>query len=91
MLFAHLEIVTTGTDDLIVKFLGKKTGVKAKKILDQKLYHAHSKLHPEGEFDKSKMNIYEKGLNRYRELLNRGKISKKEYEQKKKDLLRRVE
>jgi len=37
------------------------------------------------------MNIYEKGLNRYRELLNRGKISKKEYEQKKRDLLRRVE
>ncbi|KKS07571.1 hypothetical protein A3K01_00205 [candidate division WWE3 bacterium RIFOXYD1_FULL_43_17] len=91
LLFAHLEIVTTGTDDLIVKYMGKKTGVRAKKILDQKLYHAHSKLHQEGEVDHSKMNVYEKGLNRYRELLNRGKITKKEYEKKKRDLLKRVE
>jgi len=91
ILFSHLEIVTTGTDDIIIRYISTKLGKKAKKILDQKLYHAHAKLHPEVELDQSKMNVYEKGLNRYKELLNRGKITKKEYERKKKDLLKKIE
>ncbi len=89
--FSHLEIVTTGTDDIVVKFVNKKMAAKTKRILDQKLYHAHSKLHHDAELDPSKMNLYEKGLNRYRELLNRGKITKKEYERKKRDLLKKLE
>jgi hypothetical protein len=91
IIFAHLEIVTTGTDDIIVKFLGRKTGIKAKKILDQKIYHAHSKLHQDPENNTSRMNTYERSLSRYRELLNRGKITKKEYEKKKQEMLRKVE
>lgn len=85
--FATLEIITTGTDDIIIKYIDKKSGKKAKKIIDQKLYHAHSKLHPDVETDKSKMNTYEKSVNRLKELLNKGRITEKEYEKKKDRLL----
>lgn len=88
--FSHLEIVTTGTDDIIVRFLSKKKGKQAKKILDQKIYHAHSKLHPEPERETSHMSSYEKSLSRYKELLNRGRITKKDYEKRKEELLKKV-
>ena len=34
--FASLEVVTTGTDDFLIRFVPKKIALQAKKIIDQK-------------------------------------------------------
>ena len=82
--FATLEMITTGTDDILINFLPKGIAAKAKKIIDQKIYHSHAK-HNNHQPNETSTSIagYEKALNRLKELLQKGQISEKEYNTKK--------
>lgn len=90
LFFASVEVVTTGTDDIIVRFVNKKDATKAKMIVDQKINQAHAKHSPTREKGEGDIRSYESSLARLRELLNRGIISKREYDKKKADLLKKM-
>lgn len=94
IIFATLEIYTTGAEDIIVKFIPKGLAKRAKKIIDQKLYHAHAKLH----LDKDKTHTgyqdevveYERTVGRLKELLAKGRLTKQEYERKRQVILSKL-
>lgn len=89
LFFATLNIFTHAHEHITVKFIGKKDAIKAKKIIDQKIYSA-SKHKGEEEKVSSISLDYERSLGRLNELLNRGKLTKKEYSRKKADLLKKL-
>jgi hypothetical protein len=89
--FAKLEIITPGSDDVTIKGVWKKPATRAKTIMDQKIYQAHSKKF--GLVDENinhQISDVEKNIQRLKELHAKGKISKKEYEKKKKQLLKKI-
>ena len=88
--FSSLDIITTGTDDIILKYIPSKQAIKAKKILDQKIYHSHAKHQQIETGSRIALSDYEKTLNRLRELLSKGQISQKDYERKKSQLIKRL-
>ena len=87
VLFAEVNIITTGDESLRVRYVSKSLATQAKRIIDQKIYHAHAKHRPEDTKASGEINSYEKSLARLKELLNKGMISNHEYEQKKRHLL----
>jgi len=90
--FSQLDVLTTGTDDIIIRYINKKKALRAKKIIDQKVYHAHYKRETkeDSEADSTIVHSYEKSLNRLKELLHREKITKKEFEKKKQEFLKKL-
>jgi len=86
--FAHIDIITTGGDEMEINYVSKKDASQAKAIVDQKIYHAHAKHNISTQDSRGDIGSFEKTMNRLKELLNRGKISEKEYEKKKKELLK---
>ena len=87
--FAEIEIITTGTDDIRVRWVSKTKASQAKKIIDKKLFYAHAKHHPEQKNMGENVGDYEKSLNRLRELVERGRISERDYNKKSHELLKR--
>jgi hypothetical protein len=85
--FARLDVVTTGTEDMFVNFVNKKSAAQAKKIIDQKIYHSHAKHHDDVKGKRSPEAAIEKALSRLQELLQRGHISEKDYNKKRNALL----
>jgi len=86
--FANVEIVTTGTDDIKIRYLGKSIASRAKKIIDQKIYHSHAKHHESNEIGNSDATLnVERSLSRLKELLVHKSISEREYNKRKKELL----
>lgn len=88
--FANLEIITSADENVIVKFIGKKRAMKAKKLIDQKIYGALAKHQEAPSEQKSSSLEYEKGLSRLKELLTKGQLSKREFERKRADLLKKI-
>ncbi|MFC1700114.1 hypothetical protein ACFLZ4_00510 [Patescibacteria group bacterium] len=86
--FAHINIITTGADEMEIKFVSKKDAAQAKSIVDQKIYRAHAKHNISKQEGGGGIGSFEKTMNRLKELQTKGKISEKEYEKKKKDLLK---
>jgi hypothetical protein len=94
LIFAHLTLASTGQDHIIVKYLFKWRARLAKKIIDQKVYHAHAK-HMGGqaggsEKKTSRMNSFEHALSRIEELAIKGRLSKRQYKKKKRELLKKM-
>lgn len=90
IIFAEIELATTGTDDIRVRFVSKKNATMAKKIIDQKIYHAHAKHRPEDTKISGEIKDYEKSLARLKELLNKGSMSEREFNKTKNDLLKKL-
>lgn len=88
--FAEVEIITTGTDDMRIRWVPKSKASQAKKIIDKKLFYAHAKHHPQQKDIGENIEDYEKSLNRLRELVERGRISEREYTQKSRELLKKL-
>ncbi|RJR27841.1 SHOCT domain-containing protein [candidate division WWE3 bacterium] len=88
--FSSLDIITTGTDDIILKYVSTAHAIKAKKILDQKIYHSHAKHQQIETGSRIALSDYERTLNRLRELLAKGQISEKDYERKKAQLIKHL-
>lgn len=89
--FAKLDVVNTGAENVTIKGVWRGPATKAKKVMDQKIYEVHNKehrmLHP-GEHHP--IARFEKNLRRLKELVRKGKISRKEYEKKKKRFLKEI-
>lgn len=85
--FASLDIMTSGTDDVVIRFLNKHLAAKAKKIIDQKIYYSHAKHHDDAEKSKATPTHVEKSLTRLKELLHQGTITDREYKEKRKKVL----
>lgn len=90
--FARIEINTTAQKPIIIKYANKEQSVRAKKIIDQKIYSAHAKHKPENEPANVQNEVHgmEKSLNRLTELHNRGKINNKEHDSMRKKLLEQM-
>jgi len=87
--FATIEIITNGNDNITIKFVPREKGMQAKKIIDQKIFYSHAKHKPGDRKEMSNVFLYEKSLARLNELYNRGSISKDEYEERKREILRK--
>lgn len=91
-LFAHIEIVTTGQRFIKIHWVPKKQARIAKKIIDEKVHQVHKddfRTPEEGREDPGYVNNFEMSLKRLRELLNVGKISQKEFNKRRKELLKK--
>ena len=92
--FSTLEIVSSGGyENAAIKYVLNKHAKKAKSIIDQKIYRMHQKQDGKRKFEHHEdhqIEKFEKSLSRLKELQARGKISKKEFDQKRKRLLKRV-
>ncbi len=92
--FATLELVNTGEDNVLMKGLWKGKAKKARKIIDQKLHVAYRQTQQSDpavmQETQQNFDALEKKLNRLTELLNMGKISKREFAKKKKELLKEI-
>lgn len=101
--FSHLEIINTGgVENIFIKYLKKRDAKKAKAIIDQKIHRVHGVGYlsdSSGTQDGSqKVNTgpkeikstkdTERALNRLEELVQRGRLSKKEYNKKRSQMLK---
>jgi len=87
LFFADLEIGLVGNDtsSIRVRFAPKDKAKKTQRIIDQKVHLTLA--HSQDLSLKNSIKITEKSIARLQELLNKQKISKKEFNQKKKDIL----
>jgi len=93
-LFAHIEIATTGMRFIKVHWVMRGKAKRAKKIIDEKVHQAHRKVqHLPDDGSQSGGGIYVKGyelsLKRLKELLSTGKITQREFNKKRKHLLKK--
>lgn len=85
--FSEIEIAISGneTRTLKVNYVINKDALRAKKIIDQKVHLVHS------QDEKLNTNVqvksFEKSLARLTELLEKKKITKKEYEKRRKEII----
>ena len=62
LFFAHLEVINTGgTENILIKYVGKKGGSEAKRIIDAKIHTTHGAYAPHegqgrGEFGYAQAN-----------------------------------
>ncbi len=90
IIFASLEIVTSGIQNLELRYVFKDYASKAKKLIDKKIYYALAKERPKETHQPEGIHIYEKSLDRLKELLNQGKITKSEFERKRREILKKT-
>jgi hypothetical protein len=91
--FASLEIVTSADENIIIKFIRRNKAIKAKLIIDHKIYGALAKHRIEKsvtDIQPESSHNFEKSLARLNELLATRKITQKEFKQKKAQLLRKL-
>jgi len=92
-LFAHVEIATTGMRFIKVHWVMKGKAKQAKKIIDEKVHQSHIKDQPspDGNVQSSSIYVkdYELSLKRLKELQSTGKITKGEFNKKRKHLLKK--
>jgi hypothetical protein len=92
-LFGHIEMVTSaGMRFIKVHWIPKGKAKKAKKIIEEKIHQAHRKDHhlPDDARDKGVyIKDFEKSLRRLKELLSTGKINQREFNRKRKQLLKK--
>ncbi len=88
--FATIEIINTGgLESITIRHVNKRDAKRTKDIIDKKVHFAHSKvtsIEPKGET----VHDIEKSLSRLKELLNKGKISDKEFKVRRGELLRKL-
>ncbi len=100
--FASLEIINTGgTKDIVIKYIPAKQALHAKRIIDAKIHGLSDEPFIKAGDQKETFSIrkrekgkdihldeVEKSLSRLNELLLRKRISKKEFEKKRKEVLK---
>ena len=94
MVFSKLEIVMSGGEhSVLTKGLWNRPARKVKKLIDEKIFHVHNKPHHHEMYEGREtpsMENFERSLHRLRELRHQDKLSKKEYEKKKMELLKEL-
>ena|SRR3972149_5845911 len=87
IMFATMEIVSTGAENIKVRGVRKDLATRAKKIIDQKMFMEHAKHKPDHSQNPNELLKYEKSMQRLKELFIRGRLSKREYNERRKELL----
>jgi len=94
ILFSTLVVMnSSGSDVAEIKHIWNPKAIKAKQILDQKLYQIHTTGFVKKEFENAphaQLDNFEKTLGRLKELLQRGKITQKEFDEKRQGMLKKV-
>ncbi len=89
--FSELQIINSGgSENAVIKYVLNKPAVKAKKILDQKIYRYQATGGDKRKYEAKPhaVDTFEKSLARLHELVNKGKISEREFEKKKRELIK---
>ena len=93
--FTKLTLINSGgAENIEIKYVLNHQAIKAKKIIDQKIHQAYITSSPKGEFQHKKTEVidtFERGLGRLKELLARGSITQKEFEKKRKQMLKNMD
>ena len=90
IIFANLELVTSADENIMIKYIIKSKSMRAKMIIDQKIYSALAKHNVESVKAPHATHEYEKSVQRLKELHSRGHISDKDYKARKADLLKKL-
>lgn len=92
LLFSRIEIMTSGGEGHVtIKGVWNKTAKKAKKLIEQKVFSSHNKPQTTHATNvQGDIHNFEKSLTRLRELLHRGKITQKEFDKKRNDLVKEL-
>ena len=91
LFFSKFEIAASGGNhDLVVKGIWNRPAKKLKKLIDDKIYHEHNKQHFKHEDEAHVMDNFNKSLSRLQELYRTDRISKKDFEKRKKELLKDI-
>lgn len=88
-LYSHIEIVTTAPRYINVRWIPRKQAKKAKELIDHKVFLAHKRYHTQAHEKNIMIEDFELSMRRLNELLTTGRISKREFEKRKKDLLKK--
>lgn len=92
LIFGTLEIINSGGVGTIeIKHVPKWDAKKAKAIIDQKIYKVHSREDHKETSDPAHVHKVEKSIIRLTELFNRGRITKKEFQRKKVEILKKID
>ena len=89
LFFAHIEIITTATQNIKIRWVSRGQAIRAKKLIDDKVYKAHRRNHAGEQVVEAVVTGFEHSLSRLKELVSTGKITDKEYNQRKKQLLKK--
>ncbi len=94
--FGEITIFTTSKKEINIRWVPKSKARKAKEIIDHKVYEFHHKkpnpsdISPITSLNTNSVNNYEKSIARLDELLGQNKITKHEYAQRRKELLKKI-
>lgn len=88
-LYAHIEIATTGVRDFEIKWIRKPKAYQAKKIIDEKIHSVAISAQKKIDQDTTEVREFELSLSRLKELLTKGSISQREFNKKRKKLLKK--
>jgi len=88
--FAFMELETTGSDNILIRYISKSKGSYAKTIIDQKIYRSHAKHSSAPDIVENEVMSFEKSVNRLNELLNTGRISESEFKKRKDELVKKI-
>lgn len=101
IVFAHLDIVTTGSDtEVQVRWVSKKKAIKAKEIIDKKVHQTYFRNSLDADAapitgtanmlknEMHEVEALEKSIIRLDELYQQGRLTKGEYKKKRKQLLK---
>lgn len=89
--FSMLQIIDSGgSDGVSLNYVLNKQAKKAKKLLDQKIYRYHVTGGDKRQFEAKPhaLDSFEKSLSRLHELMLKGKISERDFEKKKRNLIK---
>ena len=94
IIFSEMHILTTGVENIKIRYIPKWHAKKGKKIIDQKMYEAHygdkdKKNDDQGQYSNI-IKDFEKGVSRLFELKNAKKITMREFNKKRKQLLKKI-
>ena len=91
LIFSTIEIINTGgIESIFIKHVLNGQAYQAKKTIDKKIHYAHEKDKNRVEERGLEIQNLEASLNRLKELLNKGKITSREYNKKREKLLKQA-
>src|SRR3989344_1221323 len=90
-LASSLEVINTGgVENILVKWLPIEQAARAKKLIDQKIFHTHARITGKHQYMGREVPDFERKLARLKELKLKGTISRGEFEKRRREILKSV-
>lgn len=88
---SSIEVINTGgVENIIIPWVSTSEAEKAKKIIDQKVFHTHARVSGKEKSLGVGSPDFERRLARLKELVARGQMSKKEFDKRREEMLKSV-